>query len=169
MQKGANINSMNEKGETPLHVASTGVISNNIIRDVSLWRTNCVQLLLKLGADLNALDDASMSPLNKACSVPEVMKMLVEGGAKISAAKMPPLFSPIQRSNVESVRIMLDADVSPNLEDSTRSCSVWLYITDQLRTPLLYASFQSSWNRVNVYSGDIIKMLIERGAVCIRR
>jgi ankyrin repeat protein len=162
VKNGADANSRNEKGETPLHIASVGNSIGKSMGDngkeLGFWKPNCVQLLLQLGADPNALDDVGMSPLNKAASAPEIMRMLLQGGADISAGKMSALFSTILSSNVESVRILLDAGVSPNSEDSDRCCRLWDWdiIQDQARTTLFCAAFSSS--------GEIIKLLIERGA-----
>lgn len=161
VKKGANINSRNERGETPLHVACSGKLSvKNSLEKPSLWRDNCVHLLLSQGADPNVLDDAGLSPLHKAGSAPEVMQILLQGGAKLCAGKISPLFSAIQARDVEALRILLDMGADPNSIDTMRSCQVSYRVTDQERCALFCASFAQSFQNV----GPIVKLLIERGA-----
>lgn len=168
VEKGANINSRNEKGETPLHIASVGNLVGRIEedcgKDLGFWKPSCVQLLLDLGADPNALDNAGMSPFQKASSAPEIMRILLQRGADLSVGKMPPLFSAIHACDAETLKIILDMGASPNTKDITKACPVNHRVTDQERSALLcscFLSYSSSGKRSSV---PLVKLLIEEGA-----
>lgn len=166
VEKGADINSKNEKGETPLHVASFGELwaPNGPRTVLGPWRHECVQLLLDLGADPNILDDNGFSCLHKAGSSPEVMQTLLDRGADISIGKLSPLFSAIHNQDVPGLKIILDCGVSPNTVDTSKSFHIHYQVKDQERHALFCAAFPSLLNQKTKDSAPLVKVLTERGA-----
>jgi ankyrin repeat protein len=164
IKKGANVNSRNENGETPLHIASVGTTWNTAGKEEGIWRSSCVQLLLDLGANPNALDDAGLSPLHKAGSAPEIMQLLLKGGAELSLGKISPLFSAIQAQDFGVLRIILDMGADPNSKDTAKSCQVDYRVRDQERSALFCASFLTTFNKEARNSVPCVKLLIEQGA-----
>lgn len=166
---GADINSRDERGETPLHIACGGKAStnSNYIRRPSFWSANCVQLLLELGADPNALDQRGRTPLNLAKTNPRAMEILLERGADISIGKVCPLFSTIQSQHPDALRILLDAGADPNTKDISGSFSIHYEIKNlkpEDRSALFCASFPYILNQRIEDSAPLVKLLIERGA-----
>jgi ankyrin repeat protein len=166
VEHGADINSRNESGETPLHIACSGEGSTDInhIRRPGFWGPDCVRLLLDLGADPNALDNYGMSPLNKAKISPKAMKILLERGADICAGKSSPLFSAIQSQDLETLRLILDAGADPNTKDTAKAFHLHYQIKGQERWALFCASFPYILNQKIEDSAPLAKLLIERGA-----
>ena len=76
--KGADVNSQDDDGWTPL-MAAAGYNANPAV----------IELLLKAGADVNAWDSMSMTALSWAAmrsSNPQVIKVLLEAGADVESA-----------------------------------------------------------------------------------
>lgn len=165
--KGAVVDSRNEQGETPLHIASWGHVKNNILgsgKDFSYWAADCVQLLLDLGADPNIIDNQGLSPLNKASSRPDIMRILLARGADLAAGTSNPLFSAIRDQDLQALAIILDAGASANAVDITESCHIHYNCKDQERTALFCACFPYPFNLREENSVPLVKLLIERGA-----
>lgn len=170
LRRGGNIESINEKGETPLHIACTGTTfadmncSSNIY---GYWRIECVKILLDLGANPNVLDVDGLSCLHKASSSPQIMRMLLEYGADISAGKLSPLFSAIQIQCLETLTILLDAGVSPNVIDpssDSKGFKLDYFAEGNTRWALFCVSFAGLHNQRSENSAPMVKRLIERGA-----
>ncbi|KAG9233790.1 ankyrin repeat-containing domain protein [Amylocarpus encephaloides] len=170
IKKGAQIDSLNEKGETPLHVACTGPTyadlnySNKIY---GYWRIETVKILLDLGGDLHLLDNDGLSCLHKASSSPQIMRLLLEHGADPTAGNFSPIFSAIQMQCLETLTILLDAKVSPNaLCSSTENDGFQLHylVRNLQKSALLCACFADLHNQQDEGSISIVKLLIHRGA-----
>lgn len=67
LDKGVNVNAMNDAGSTPLHITQSKAI---------------VKLLIEKGADVNALDESGKTPIFS--KEVELTKILVEAGANIN-------------------------------------------------------------------------------------
>ena len=161
VKRGADVNSRNQKGETPLHIASVGATLTNMDERVGFWKPACVKGLLDLGANPNALDDAGLSCLHKASSCPEIMLTLLQRGADLSAGKPSPLFWAIRARNVRAMRIILDVGGDPNSKDTTKSCPMHHIVKDQKRYALFCASLSSASDKDSIL---LVNLLIERGA-----
>jgi ankyrin repeat protein len=132
--------------------------------ELGYWSPACVELLLNLGADPNALDDSGLSPLHKASSSPEIIKLLLGKGAGLSVGKTNPLFTAIQYQDLQALTVLLNAGVSANITDLTGSCPVHYHVKDQARTALFCACFPYLSNRTINDSVPVVKLLIDRGA-----
>ncbi|TVY33699.1 Ankyrin [Lachnellula occidentalis] len=170
--KGADIHSVNEKGETPLHVACTRTTyadmncSNTIY---GFWSIECLHILLEHGADLNILDNDGLSCLNKASSSPRIMRILLQQGADINASKMSPLFSAVQIQCLDTLNILLDAGASLNAVDPHKDEKGFklhykVEVQVESRLVLFCASFSELHNQSAQDSRPLVQTLIERGA-----
>jgi ankyrin repeat protein len=170
LQKGANIDAINETGESPLHIACTNTTyaAINCHNDgYGYWRIECVKMLLESGANINILDNTGLSCLHKASSSPQIMRILLKHGADINAGKISPLFSAIQIQCLETLTILLDAGVSPNIVDpNTGHDGFHLHYKakDASRSALFCAAFANLHNQRHMHSAPMVKLLIKRGA-----
>jgi ankyrin repeat protein len=170
LQNGARIDALNEKGETPLHIACTGITyaAMNCEDDVyGYWRIEAVKILLEAGADINIVDNDRLSCLHKASSSPQIMRILLEHGADITAGKLSPVFSAIQIQCLEALTILLDAGVSPNIVDpNTENDGFAMHYTvkDAVHSALMCASFANLHNQREKHQASMVRLLIERGA-----
>ncbi|RDW73411.1 ankyrin-3 [Coleophoma cylindrospora] len=170
LRRGAKLESLNEKGETPLHIACTGAKYEDMNCTDTIygfWRIECVKKLLDLGADPNILDNDGLSCLHKASSSPQIMRILLDHGADITAGKFSPLFSAIQIQCLETLKILLDAGISPNVMDHSadnEGFRLHFTVTEKARWALFCASFSNLHNQQAENSAPLVKLLIERGA-----
>jgi ankyrin repeat protein len=170
LQNGARINALNEKGETPLQIACTGTTygAMNCEDDVyGYWRIEAVKILLESGADINIVDKDGLSCLHKASSSPQIMRTLLEDGADITAGKFSPVFSAIQIQCLETLIILLDAGVSPNIVDpntGNEGFKMHYTVKDVVRSALMCASFANLRNQREKHQAPMVRLLIERGA-----
>ncbi|KAH8807526.1 ankyrin repeat-containing domain protein [Xylogone sp. PMI_703] len=170
LQKGADIESTNENGETPLHIACTGTKfadMNFTHNTYGYWRIESVKMLLGAGAKFNVLDNAGLSCLHKASSSPQIMRILLEHGADLSGGIFSPLFSALQIQCPETLTILLDAGVSPDIIDpnmDSKSFELHYLAKVNHHWALFCASFAKFHNQSPKHSKPMIKILIERGA-----
>jgi len=167
LQMGANIDAINETGETPLHIACSNTTYGSISCQSGYWRIECVKVLLESGANINILDNEGLSCLHKASSSPKIMRILLEHGADINSGKLSPLFSAIQIQCLETLTILLDAGVSPNIVDpNTGHDGFQLHykVKDVARLALFCAAFARLNAQHRKHSAPIVKLLIKRGA-----
>jgi ankyrin repeat protein len=170
LQRGAKIDSINEKGETPLHIACTGPMyaDMNCTDNVyGFWRIECVKTLLDQGANFNILDNDGLSCLHKASSSPQIMRILLENGADLNAGKFSPLFSAIQIQCLETLTILLNAGVSPNAVDHNTDAEgfqLHYLVKEKAHSALFCTSFARLYNQQSENSASMVKLLIERGA-----
>lgn len=171
LQNGADLEAVNEKGETPLHIACTGTTfkaMNGEGGGYGYWRIEAVNMLIEYGADIHFLDSDGLSCLHKSSSSPQIMKILLKHGADINGGKFSPVFSAIQIQCLETLTILLDAGVSPNVVDpnvGNKGFQLSYKVKkDSIRSALLCASFANLHNQQAKDSVPMVKLLIERGA-----
>jgi ankyrin repeat protein len=175
VKSGADVNSKNTDGETPLHIASnfkkdTGMGTLLSDEEVGFWKPQCVEVLLELGADPNILDTDGRSPLHKAAACPIIMQKLLSQGADISAGTVSPIFSAIQAQNLQALSILLQAGGDPNIIDTNATFHI-NYTVDPdmtkrevLRSALFCASFPGLHNQNIQKTAPLVKLLIQSGA-----
>lgn len=77
------------------------------------------ELFLERGADPRAFDDFHGTAIHAAAAHPELLRWIIERGISVDfGPAKSPMLSAVGSDNVESVRLLLDAGVSPNGADS---------------------------------------------------
>ncbi|SPJ72943.1 uncharacterized protein FTOL_02672 [Fusarium torulosum] len=165
LDRGADVNILDENGQTPLHVAAKGF--QHEYHDVQgFWRLLAVQALLDQGADMNILDQEGLSALHKASVAPDITRELLSRGADAKAGAYSPLFSAIFDQNLETLNILLDHGMSPDESAQTRHSRDVnpLLQKPRLVCPLLCAAYVERANRHTEDTVPLFATLIERGA-----
>ena len=142
LQRGADVNALDQSGLSPLHRASQG------------GRAEIVKLLLDHGADVNIQSTSGGTPLARASRAGEVAisRLLLQRGANVDSQNKTghsPLHRAAQRGHLDLARLLVDSGANINLQSKTGS------------TPLCLAS----------RSGHVklAELLIEHGADVGRR
>ncbi|TGJ88327.1 hypothetical protein E0Z10_g425 [Xylaria hypoxylon] len=107
IERSADLNIRNYKGQTPLHIALSEEGGGR-----GAFRNDVVRALVRAGADVNALDAKGLSCLSYAGTDPELIKLLIENGALVDAHA---LFSAIDGNNYEVLVTLLSAGMNPNM------------------------------------------------------
>jgi ankyrin repeat protein len=143
LELGANPNRRDRKGRTPLFYATS-----------SEWRSDVIERMLKVVAEIDAKDEDGRTPLSVAAEGGEesTVKLLLKAGADSNAldssGRTPTSFAAAFHGNgwrvsnyVSVLEALLDNGGNVNIQDNTGM------------TPLDYASHQ-----------EVVKLLRERGA-----
>ena len=93
LEKGVDVNSRNECGETALHIA----VKNEFITPV--------KMLLEAGADVNIVDSYRLTPLKMAYDIPEIRDLILEFSKKDVSAEVNELLEKSQQSDKEAEKI----------------------------------------------------------------
>jgi ankyrin repeat protein len=165
LDRGADVNILDENGQTPLHVAAKG-FQHEYQDAQGFWRLLAVQALLDQGADMNILDQEGFSALHKASAAPDITRELLNRGADTKAGTYSPLFSAIFDQNLETLNILLDHGLSADEIAQTRHSRDVnpLLQKPRLVCPLLCAAYVEQANRYAEDTVPLFTTLIERGA-----
>jgi ankyrin repeat protein len=181
IDKGADVNSRDEQGNTPLILASFYA------------GPECVALLLEKGADVNAANKAGVTALIRAATNFEKTRLLVDAGAEVRVrtadlgntplilaarragnsrtvklllergagatehnnAGISPIISGAASGDLETVRLLLDAGAKAN--DYPKSNDPWpKNLAAGIRTPLMWAAYHNDV--------PMVRLLLEHGA-----
>ncbi|KAK3987097.1 ankyrin-2 [Cladorrhinum sp. PSN332] len=115
--KGADVNAVSQRGQTPLHVAAQGPKPSQ--DNAGSRSLEALRILLAHGADPNLLDKQGRSPLAMACSRnsdPEIVRELLREGADPNAGIRSPLFEAIYSENLAPFEIFFEHDGHLNLD-----------------------------------------------------
>ncbi|KAH7014372.1 ankyrin repeat-containing domain protein [Microdochium trichocladiopsis] len=167
---GADVNIRSQKGQagkltTPLNVA---------LRPL-MWHCNlsvskrAVQVLLEHGADVTAVDDQGVSPLDRGMRDVEIWALLVGKGARVSSQD---LIAAIDNANPAALEALLAAGADPNgrrsspppIEKFARASDMFgqLDLTKEQRFPLHHALVTNS-NKPDVQA-RMVSSLLKKGA-----
>ncbi|CRL25027.1 Ankyrin repeat-containing domain [Penicillium camemberti] len=132
--QGADIDLRSEDGVTPLHAAMNSKHGP--------FRRDAVEILIKCGADVNAVDDKGETCLSKASNDLEMTRLLMDHGAHISAAA---IFSAISMGEIETLEILLSLGDYANLRrpeavTPREEGEIKLNILDSEVSPLLFVA-----------------------------
>ncbi|MBN1669765.1 MAG: ankyrin repeat domain-containing protein [Kiritimatiellae bacterium] len=165
LQNGAEVTAQDEFGWTPLHTAASAEIADLLIgkgadlnaraqRQLTPLHTvenaGAAEILIRHGADVNATGANQITPLVwhiESCR-PQIVALLLAHGADPRAPRRKDgktlLHLAADRSNPETVRLLLDKGLEVNVPDGIGA------------TPLHYAAFKGH--------ADVVRALLERGA-----
>jgi ankyrin repeat protein len=133
--RNVNVDEKDENGNTALHVARFDYIAKSLIEhDANIEAKNnrgetplftsvdesVAKVLIKENADIEAENDFGATPIHEATKKPEKLKLLLKSGAKTEKTEKhgkTPIFSAVNHKNLESVKILIDADVEINIQD----------------------------------------------------
>jgi quinoprotein dehydrogenase-associated probable ABC transporter substrate-binding protein len=152
LDKGADINQLDQQGFAPIHAAARA-------RD-----SDMIELLLARGADVNARDADGWTPLMHAAfrnHVPSV-NALAKGGAKLDLAApggFMPLSIAISEGKFFAVGALLEAGANVNIPAGADSLTPLMLIASQPLVERRAASLNQGMSSV-----DIGRLLIEGGA-----
>jgi ankyrin repeat protein len=165
IENGADVDSQDEKGLTPLHVTAHGTKYEAHAKHTGLWRCKAARELLGQGANPNAVDKAGRTPLHVSSSCPEIMKLLLERKADASIGKSP-LFLAIYDQNLEALETILDHGLSVNsVNEKAHSREVHHSLKmDRTIYALLCTGFAAKINTHPPQSVPLLRALVERGA-----
>ncbi|KAL4998443.1 ankyrin repeat-containing domain protein [Aspergillus recurvatus] len=113
LQRGADPDLCNGKGQSPLHIAAGG----------GYRRKSIVRTLLENGANPNQVDSDGNTPLSLAAGDVELVQLLLQHGADIHLGSNPILFTAITKQDVNTVRIILETGIDCNKPFSERRSS----------------------------------------------
>lgn len=143
IRKGADLESRDIYGRTPLHVAT----ERNLI--------HAIEFLLEKGANINSQTDNGFTPLHRAAIEGHyaLCKLLLDKGADMEAMAHelgPPIMGAIHQSNTSIVKLLLKHGANPNAMNP---------VTSSDHVNLLQIAIQFAAKKP-----EIIKALIEAGA-----
>ncbi|CAF9930044.1 MAG: hypothetical protein ALECFALPRED_004507 [Alectoria fallacina] len=112
IDRGANFNAKDINGYTPLRIA------------VENRGRESTRILLRRGADVNTIGGDGMSCLNKAGADSEIVRLLLEYGASVTAGKVPFIFDAIDA---------MDLDILKTLVQTGADCNISMMLSEDER------------------------------------
>ena len=171
LQRGADANSLDQSGLSPLHRASQG------------GRVEIVKLLLEHGADANIQSTSGGTPLSRASRAGEIAisRLLLQHGANVDTQNETghsPLHRAAQRGHLDLARLLVDSGANIDLQSKTGATPLCLASRSghvKLAELLiehgadLCGRNNDGWTHLHTasHSGkvELIELLIRRGAL----
>ncbi|XP_060529006.1 protein fem-1 homolog CG6966 [Cylas formicarius] len=131
-------------------------------------KLSVVQVLLKNGADVNAVSDSGSTPVRSACFMThfEIVKYLVECGAKINLSNYNGgtcLINSVQSAVLSEFLLQHGADV--NAKDVQNKTALHYAIQEhRLETTKLLLKYGADYNAKSTYGDDALQMACLKGA-----
>jgi ankyrin repeat protein len=163
---GAKVDALDENGKTPLEIAST---QNKYHSDANrgFFKPQICEILLQLGADPNKTNAAGLSPLEKAGTDGEIIKILLKHGAGVNIGTNGVLMSAVNDGDVQTLKLYLENGADCNAPNTsaplTYDSQSWRL--PKIRYPLLMAALpreHGSWGTAK--STDMVNLLLDHGA-----
>jgi ankyrin repeat protein len=168
VENGAEVDSLNETGQTPLDIACTKSYSSYDTKK-QFFKPQCCEILLQLGADPSRINKDGLTPLNHAGSDAEMIRILLDHGADGTKGSKGVLMSAVEAGDVQTLRMYLESGADCNLADSSTAYNydVFSNKSNLRRYPLLRATMPSSYGDAPNEIGTLIQMIglfLEHGA-----
>ncbi|KAK7413621.1 hypothetical protein QQX98_007484 [Neonectria punicea] len=157
VSRGADLEARNETGQTPLHLALRIGAGTNWDQTKQLAGKDAAKALVLLGADVNAIDKAGISCLGKAARDEDLVKLLIEHGARVSAMT---ILEVLRSPNFAALEMVLSVEGASDLAGSFSRSSKGLSATaltsnDPIHThPLLLVSCEARYE-TSPYGQDL--------------
>lgn len=116
LSKGANTELSDGLGLTPLNVALQNIKGPNFNKRI-------IEILLKYGANPNAVDNRDVSCLSRASSNREIYQLLIQHGAIVTQSA---LAAAIKACDVDLLQTMLESGVDPNIRQVGKEVPSWV-------------------------------------------
>lgn len=157
---------MNEQDQTPLDIASSYHGSRSVGTS-NFFKPQCCEVLLDLGANPNRVDSQGSTPLNKARSDSDIIKILLKHGADINAGKKGSLTSAIEQGHTETIKTYLELGADCNFRNNSTEFPFRYERLGSIssRYPLLMAAMPRSYPETdNKTCAEMVRMLLDYGA-----
>ena len=165
IENGAQVDALDNSGQTPLSIASTRFASH-LIDHKGYFRPQCCEVLLQAGANPNHVDSQGDTPLNKAEDDAEIVKILLKHGADANKGPRGAVASAVAARSVATLQIYLESGADCNVPDTSSNRHTRVRTrSDTHRYPLLIAGLPDSareWDaRVAV---EMLELMLQHGA-----
>jgi ankyrin repeat protein len=155
IKAGADIESRNANGETPLMVAVSADALDGF------WKEDSIRVLLKHGANPNAVDTAGQTCLNKS-DHPNVTRTLIQAGADVKLGRPPILFSAIKSMDIATIKVLLESGADPNARNQPAAGEIDETIYQYpLHQAALRRRYFPNWADI---ADTIVRMLLQHGS-----
>ncbi|KIM94244.1 hypothetical protein OIDMADRAFT_136035, partial [Oidiodendron maius Zn] len=165
VSSGSMVDVVNEKGQTPLELASTCEQHCTAVAR-GFFKPQCCEILLRLGADPNKPNLAGLTPLNMARHDSDIIKILLKHGADVNAGAKGALMSAVESGDVETLKIYLKNGADCNVPDTSANSNLrGGHPNLQKRYPLAVAAFppvHQPWSAST--STEMMRLFLDHGA-----
>ena len=160
ISNGADINSKNYEGNTPLHISML----------TTPYNMDIIELLIKSGSNINAQNNSIMTPLMFASIDGEAdcMKLLLDMDANINIQNLwgaTALYIAVQSRNIKSVKLLLEAGSDINIKtyagktpyDAAKNPDIVKLLTEPINVRCVYAKNSLTTNdliNIKIHSGE---------------
>ena len=162
---GSMVDVVNEKGQTPLELASTCEQHCTAVAR-GFFKPQCCEMLLRLGADPNKPNLAGLTPLNMARHDSDIINILLKHGADVNAGAKGALMSAVESGDVETLKIYLKNGADCNVPDTSANPDLRCgHPNLQNRYPLAVAAFPPFHQPYSAStSTEIMRLFLDHGA-----
>jgi ankyrin repeat protein len=159
---------LDANGHTALEIASSHTTHCSAVRK-GFFKPQCCEMLLKLGADPNRINAEGLTPLNKAGSDRDIIRILLKYGADVNAGRKGVLTSAIESGNIQTLKIYLEHGADCNVPDTSTVSSHGGFNNRsqdaQIRYPLTLAAFPPPYEPWSSSTAkEMVKLLLQYGA-----
>ncbi|TGO27127.1 hypothetical protein BPAE_0047g00430 [Botrytis paeoniae] len=166
-EHGAELDILDGKGRTPLEIASTYTENGSASRR-NLFRTQCCEALLKLGANPNIVNLEGLTALNKAGSDEDTIRILLKHGADVNRGTKSVLISAIEYGDVRTLQLYLQNGVDPNVPDNSTDSSYrsqCATVNGARKYPIVVAALTKGAKAYSAsIAAEMIQLLLDHGA-----
>ncbi|KAF7870303.1 hypothetical protein EAF04_004049 [Stromatinia cepivora] len=166
-EHGAEVDILDERGRTPLEIASAYSEHGSAIGR-KFFRPQCCEALLKLGANPNKINPEGLTALNKAGSDKDTIDLLLKYGADINAGTKGVIISAIESGDIKMLQLCLENGADPNVPDNSTDSSFRAQnetANVARKYPIIMAALLNGYKAYSAsMAAEMIKLLLDHGA-----
>ncbi|KAF7954219.1 hypothetical protein EAE96_005348 [Botrytis aclada] len=165
-EHGAEVDILDDKGCTPLEVASAYTANASEIGR-NFFRTKCCEALLGLGANPIRINPEGLTPLNKAGSDVDTINVLLRYGANVNGGMKCVLASAIECGDVKTLKLYLQNGADPNVPDKSTDSSYRAQEVANVakKYPIILAALPKGYRAHSAsIAAEMIQLLLDYGA-----